>query len=147
MTNLPAPGMDTYGIRAIGPGETTTITGSQACGFYRLKSDFSGPLDGGVGAMAATFGTPVTGDLLLDSTAELTMDLATSELGFGAAIGKAAISFITPPAGTSAPAFTIPTPTIRGTKSIAGPALMDLVESTGDRPPRKKEPPMRGIVS
>ena len=106
--------MDTSGFPAIGPGEMTTIIGSLACGYYRPKSDFSGPRDGGAGAMEATFGTRVIGDLTLDSTAGLTMDLAISGPAFGAVIGKAAISFITLHAGTSAPAFTIPTLTIRG---------------------------------
>src|SRR5262249_30146127 len=106
--------MDTSGIRATGPGATTTIIGFPACGCNRLKSASYGRLVGGVGVMGATFGTPVIGVLTWDSTAGLTMGLVISEAVSGAAIGKAAISFITPGAGTSAPDFTIPTSIIRG---------------------------------
>src|ERR1700757_2883672 len=106
--------MDTCGFRATGPGEMTTIIGFPACGYYRLKSGFFGPLAGGVGVTGVTFGTAVIGDPTWDSTAALTMGLAISEPVSGAAIGKAGISFTTLPAGTWAPAFAIPTLTIRG---------------------------------
>ena len=106
--------MDTSGSRVTGPTEMMTITGYPGCGYYHPKSAFYGPRDGGAGVMEAIFGTAVIGGLTSGSTAESTMDSAISEPVSGAAIGTVVISFITAPAGMSAPAFTMSILTTHG---------------------------------
>src|SRR5579864_6470299 len=96
MSSLYARAKDISGRPATGPMARTDIFGFPACGLNRRKSAFCGLRDIGALRAAPMFGTEATGARTWDSTAELTMDLATAASGFSADAGTAAYSLTTP---------------------------------------------------
>src|SRR5579863_3955232 len=89
--------MDICGRRVI--GRTTTLTGITGCrerGCWRRSQDFCGRRAGGAGAAAHFSGTADIGDRTSVSTAELTMDLDTSEMDLKADVGRIITSSTTP---------------------------------------------------